>query len=158
PHFRYHARAGDPLCASLLDRLEANLGTVARMLGLDPAKVSVDYYKYRDDDDSRTNGPCPNDWDACTGGTAIHTGVQAFQHELIHAYVAHLGQPNNVFQEGLAELFNCDGLAGPSPPGVSWQEVAMVAHQPPSAESGPISRTAYYAAATFLVRRLIDRF
>ena len=47
-HFRYHARHGDVLCDDLLAQLEHNLTVVSRVLGFDPAAVSIDYYKYRD--------------------------------------------------------------------------------------------------------------
>ena len=72
PHFRYHARSGDVLCDDLLTQLEDNLTAVARLLDFDPAAVSIDYYKYRDPADLRANGPCPEGWGACAGGSTIH--------------------------------------------------------------------------------------
>jgi hypothetical protein len=160
-HFRYHARSGQALCPDLMERLEANLAAVAGVLGIDPDRVQVEYYKYLDAEDVRVNGPCPNGLRACAGGATIHTSdLQAHQHELVHAYVAHVGRPSNVYQEGLAEMFNCDAMAGPDPPVVSWRDVADVAGREAGAEPAPgeISATAYYSASMFLVRRTIDRF
>jgi len=144
-----------------MERLEANLAAVAGVLSIDPDQVHVEYYKYRDTEDVSANGPCPNGLRSCADGATIHTGaLQAFQHELIHAYVAHVGTPSNVYQEGLAEMFNCSAMAGPDPPLVSWRDVADVAGRPAGAEPQPgeIGTTAYYSASTFLVRRTIDRF
>jgi hypothetical protein len=158
-HFTYHARAGEALCPDLMERLEANLAAVASMLGINTDRVHVDYYKYRDIEDLHANGSCPRGWHSCANGPKIHTGVlQASQHELVHAYVGGLGTPSNVYQEGLAEIFDCSAMAGPSPPTVSWQDVADVASRPASPTPQGIGTTAYYSAATFLVRRTIDRF
>ena len=142
-----------------MDELEANLAEVARFLRFNPAGVAVEYYKYRDTDDVRANGPCPNGWHSCTNQSMIHTGAQqAMQHELLHAYAASVGYPSNVYQEGLAEMFNCTAMAGPDPPGVSWQDVAAVASGSEQPEHGGIGTNAYYVAATFFVRHLVDRF
>jgi hypothetical protein len=158
-HFTYHARTGEALCPDLMDRLEANLAAVAGVLGIDIEHVHVDYYKYRDVDDIDANGSCPKGWRSCANGSTIHTGaLQAFQHELVHAYVARLGTPSNVYQEGLAEMFDCRAMAGPDAPTVSWQDLADVASRPPTPNPQGIGPTAYYSAATFLVRRTIDRF
>jgi hypothetical protein len=156
PHFRYHARNGDVLCDDLLTRLEDNLAAVSQLLGFDPDAVSIDYYKYRDAADLRANGPCPGGWSACARGSTLHSSIQAHQHELIHGYVSHVGAPSNVYQEGLAEIFNCTAQAGPSPPGVSATAVATRAGA--GADTDSIGDTDYYSAATFFVRYLIDQF
>lgn len=147
PHFRYHLRQGDEsVCSGILDTLEAHFAALTSYLGIEPGEVGmIDYYKFRDEDDLFANGDCRTaEGVACHvhgGGIRSHRKVD--QHELIHAYTAHLGHPEPLLAEGLAQVLSC-----------SHVNIGVSAHDWRSAIED--DEDVYNAGAWFVNRLLVE--
>jgi len=155
-HFAYHSRPGDPLCAGTLAAAEAHLTSTLGYLRLDwPAGKKIDYYRYRDFEDITASSPCAQAHERCAdasgGQGVVYTFLSLDQHELVHAYLAHVGFPNVIYAEGIADLFRCDSAAH-----------ARVSVQPSSWRRDLFSTKdgvwQSYPQASVLVRYLVERF
>ena len=115
-HFVYQARRGDTsVDAQVVDWLEAN----AKAIGVDylgaelDARDPIHYFKYPSQDDFDRDAPCPDAALACTlafsdGHVEVHSPLPVDGHELVHAYMASIGQPPLFLEEGIASAVTCD--------------------------------------------------
>jgi hypothetical protein len=153
-HFRYAARADDPIaCAGALATLEEHWAFWHERLGLpDPGAPAVQYLKFRDSHDLR-NGDCPGWAAACTTGTSVRTTDLFDKHELIHAYLAEtMAPPVPLFAEGAAVAFSCDaGDYGTGGTPLDWRQVL----DPPDDSTDWLS---LYPLSGQLVSYLYSRF
>jgi hypothetical protein len=115
-HFRYHARADTVLDPTIMDRFEAHRAEFDATYGVESG--IVDYYRYRDYADLVANSGCPV---PCTNGRTVLTFAPLHEHELVHAFMADLGEPALVVAEGIAQYAACidPNLAPPVDP-AAW--------------------------------------
>jgi hypothetical protein len=152
PHFAYAARTQDStVCGGVVDRLEEHFALVNAYLGVDWPDRVIPYYKYMDEDDLDSHSTCPRDGTACTNRGVVHSALVLDGHELIHAYMDHIGRPPSMFQEGLAEALSPRGNLFPAP-SQTWREVLAA-----SATNGVPARVAYTGGA-WLVSYLLRTF
>jgi len=154
-HFRYHARMRDPPpCPEVLSGLEAHYAEMRAFLGF-PEQV-IDYYLYRDENDMAQTSPCVA-LAACASGGTVHTTQEIHRHELIHAYLAVLGRPPALIEEGIATVISCGGFEGASgAPTTPWRDLFQVNVTHRKDELGPV--TEVYVAGSRLTRWIIDSF
>jgi len=125
-HFRYHTRSTNTeTCPDILALLEQHGDVIHQALGLswDPGEV-IDYYDFDDAMDFAAHAGCEGFADGCTVGASVRSFVPFHDHELIHAYLAKVGQPPPFLQEGVAVALSCElyRLAPHAPPTVAWRE------------------------------------
>lgn len=156
-HVVYFARSGAELCPGTLETLQAHFAYVQRVLGFPwPAGRTIAYHRYADADDLNRRSPCARrHLLACAtvdadGAPAVHTPQPVHRHELVHAYLAHVGRPHAIYVEGLAELFRCDALAPSRPRDPDWRSALF--------RSSATASFGSYLEAAWLLRYLIDRF
>lgn len=152
PHFVYHTRASDPsACAGVLAQLERHFDSVQDALELPwPDGRVIDYYKLVDRADYGANSRCPPTFSACTRGQTVRTWTPFHQHELIHAYLGHLGDPPPLLTEGVAQALSC-GPRVHLAPSVGW-EAAVTART----QEGAFDETSLpYTAGPWFVAQLI---
>jgi hypothetical protein len=155
-HFDYRTRPDDPFCPAVLESAEAHLhSTLAYLMLAWPPGRKVDYYRYRDQQDVSASNPCGGGHAACaeanSGRATLHTWRALDRHELVHAYLAHVGFPHAVYAEGIAELFRCDSVPDTLPaPSPDWQAELL--------RAVPGHSLASYRPASIFVRFLLDRF
>jgi hypothetical protein len=115
-HFRYHARADTVLDPSIMDRLEAHRIEFDATYGVESGLV--DYYRFRDAADLAANSGCSV---PCTDGRSVMAFAPLHEHELVHAFMADIGQPASVIAEGIAQYAACiqPNLAQPVDP-TAW--------------------------------------
>ncbi|HTA21121.1 MAG TPA: hypothetical protein VK989_17640 [Polyangia bacterium] len=115
-HFRYHARADAVLDPTIMDRLETHRTEFDATYGVEPG--IVDYYRFRDFADLAANSGCPV---PCTGGRSVMAVAPLHEHELVHAFMADIGEPARVVAEGVAQYAACiqPNLAFPVDP-AAW--------------------------------------
>jgi hypothetical protein len=101
-HFRYHARADTVLDPTIMDRLEAHRTEFDATYDVEGG--IVDYYRYRDYADLVASSGCAV---PCTDGRSVLAFVPLHEHELVHAFMADVGQPALVLEEGLAQYAAC---------------------------------------------------
>jgi hypothetical protein len=120
-HFRYHARAETVLDPTIMDRLETHRAEFDTWFGVESGLV--DYYLFRDDHDFLANAPCPGH--SCTSGSSVFTTAPVHEHELVHGFLADVGQPAEILGEGIAQHAACiqTHIATQIPP-ASWPQVA----------------------------------
>ncbi|HEX4405069.1 MAG TPA: hypothetical protein VH560_09595 [Polyangia bacterium] len=113
-HFRYHARADTLLDPTIMDRLEAHRTEFDETYGVESG--IVDYYRFRDYADLVANSGCPL---PCTSGRSVMAFAPLHEHELVHAFMADVGEPAVVVAEGIAQYAACiqPNLALPVDPG-----------------------------------------
>jgi hypothetical protein len=108
--FEYHQRVDEPLCPTLLSRLDEHAVQIGGKLGLvpDPARPFL-YYRFRDDQDLKSSGACGLDVPGCAPGDAVFSSEAFDVHELAHAYVdrAWRGQSIGLVDEGEAVALSC---------------------------------------------------
>lgn len=147
-HFRYHARKDDVgACPAVGPLLEQHLQLISAALPtLDVSGVVVDYHKFSTLADFEANSRCAGT--ACAPGAAVETTSTFDTHELVHAYVARLGEPPWLLVEGLAVALGCQRY--PKPPG-RW-----VDHF--NADPNGPRKLDLYAAGGWLVGHLLREF
>jgi len=109
-HFHYFSRSDDSeRCPGISTDMERQRSLAFDYFGELQAGETIDYYKFRDFDDLRQNGPCPNGSGnvQCQHGHGIWATELMQQHELIHAYLAPRGRTAGFLNEGLAEALSC---------------------------------------------------
>ncbi|HJX63174.1 MAG TPA: hypothetical protein VJ860_04400 [Polyangia bacterium] len=115
-HFVYQARAGAPFCPASVAAIEDHFAASQAQLGFAwPTGRRITYYLYRDQTDFAKNAPCPGTV-GCTrvdSRPEIHALLPVDRHELVHAYLAHIGFPHPIYAEGIAGLLYCDSAAEP---------------------------------------------
>jgi hypothetical protein len=126
-HFRYYVRSDDSsLCPGITQDLERHRALVFGFLagGL-PEGDPIEYYKFRNTDDLRAEGPCRQSDGVvtqCQRDRRVWSSELFHQHELIHAYTAPRGRTARFLDEGLAESLTC-GLDARSPAGIQLDEL-----------------------------------
>jgi hypothetical protein len=115
-HFRYHARADTILDPTIMDRLETHRTEFDATYGVESG--IVDYYRFRDAADLAANSGCPV---PCTNGRSVMAFVPLHEHELVHAFMADVGEPALIVIEGIAQYAACiqPNLAQPVDP-AAW--------------------------------------
>jgi len=155
-HFEYATRIESQICDGTLSSLENHFAALQAQLGFSwPAGRRVRYYRYTDGADYRENAPCLDLQQACTQVVTgqppvVHTTAPVQRHELIHAYLAHIGRPSRIYIEGVAEAFGCSSTEETRQPGPTWREALF----PEDLET---SARWYFDAGRF-VRFLLDKF
>jgi hypothetical protein len=128
PHFRYASRAGDPdVCSGVVDQLEAHLQAVNGYLGLTWQGGVINYYKFRDNNDLSRNAGCGDFAAGCAfGALDVRSTAALHDHELIHAYMSHLGRPPALFEEGIAEALAPDRWTFAADTEWNWRDILAI--------------------------------
>jgi len=147
-HFTYHTRTGDAaVCEGILADLERHFGVLQNRLGFPwESGRRIDYYHFLDASDFDANAHCDPGAAGCLVDGGIRTADRFDEHELIHAYLADIGRPTPLIEEGTAVSFAC-GIGPTAPPRLSWRR----AMEDPSSLD-------LYAAGGWLVGHLVDRY
>jgi hypothetical protein len=121
-HFIYESRANDDsVCPSILDTLERHRAAVTAFLGIPGPATPIRYLKFRNRFDLVRSGHCSPESAACFfANVGIETHQRFEKHELIHAYLAPLGDSHKLLEEGVAEAFSC-GVDLPISEHVGWK-------------------------------------
>ena len=151
PHFAYHARVEDAaICGDLLATLERHFYHLQSLLGFEwPPGRTINYYKFVDVSDFVENSPCPKASGGCTDGNGVYTYDAFEQHELVHAYLWHLGSPLTVVKEGAAVALACNQSIAESPT-LSLADSVQVQQ--------PLDDPRVYDTGGRLVRYLLDQY
>ena len=130
PGFTYVSQEQDrAVCEAVLGTLTHHRNSIVSFLGLNDAHVGqVRYQKFLHRQDLAARGHCSPHSSACFFRQFGIESYQPFeQHELIHAYLAHLGDSHKLLEEGVAEALTCDAtLVSRSdvPVELAWSRVA----------------------------------
>jgi hypothetical protein len=161
-YFEYHNRVDEPLCPTLLDRLDQHAQVIGGKIGLVPdASRKFRYYKFRDEADFAENADCPFE-DGCVVNDDVYSAKYFHNHELAHQYVfrAWGGRSVGLLNEGEAVALSCDPLVHVQPDerprdvlsrssaSLEWREFLNLYGD---------SRTGY-AAAGFFVTYLVEHY
>jgi hypothetical protein len=110
--FEYHDQAYEPLCPTLLARLDLHAQTIGSKVGLAlDAHHPYRYFKFRDAAAFAANsGGCPPDNGACALGDAIYSSTYFHAHEQAHDYAfrAWGGWSDGLINEGQAVAMSCN--------------------------------------------------
>lgn len=110
--FEYHVRDPEPLCPTLLDRVDEHARTIGDKIGFSLNEDQpLRYYKFRDEADYDANaGRCSPGLAACAVGDAVYSSKSFHAHELVHAYLfrAWGGGSTGLLNEGEAVALSCD--------------------------------------------------
>jgi hypothetical protein len=146
-HFVYRARPDDEMaCASILEPLEAHAALLSEFYDDFSLLYPVEYFKYRDEADLKSESPCYPEMAACAYGLTIHSVENLHEHELIHAYESWGGAPP-LLSEGLAVALSCDSRWAPFSDQPDWRDLLD--------PSSVLSTDGYLSAGAF-VTRLIE--
>jgi hypothetical protein len=157
-HFRYHAHADDPwVCDGTLDELERDFAAITAELGIAwPGGDRVDYFKFRSSAELTATGVCQAAGVACTADGAVFAPELLNEHELVHAYLARVGQPPTFVEEGIAVVLSC--RPGQFSADVLAAAAAVTGPALAAWSRDPAAVLPLYAAAATLVRDLLARF
>lgn len=111
-HFVVHARSDDKSwCQGVLGTLEHHFAVMQDTLGFAwPEGARVQYHKFENQLQLRAAGVCSRNNDACFfADKGVYTTAPLELHELLHAYLAPLGNSHPVLEEGIAEALSCVG-------------------------------------------------
>ena len=107
-HFRYYYRKGDEPCDAVLHRLDRHLELTSEFLGIQVAREKkIEYYKFTDSSDIEKNACRRAATNTCTDGTKVFSTQWVDYRELVHSYTSLLGNPPNIFKDGIAEVLAC---------------------------------------------------
>ncbi|MEO8211808.1 MAG: hypothetical protein ABI560_01380 [Myxococcales bacterium] len=153
PHFRLFVHNGATPAANALLQLEEHYRDTKAYLGF--PEVVIDYHLFltREDATEQCWGGAI-ERRACASGNRVYTTFGTDEHELIHAYMAGVGSPPPLIQEGIATGLTC-GSPGSLGGGelLSWQDTVTQ-----TAISG-IPYQPGFALFNYLVRRYgIEKF
>lgn len=150
-HFSYYTRPNDTeVCAGITSDLERQRALVLGYLKGIESGARIEYYKFRDDDDLRANGPCDHSdgyATQCQRDHRIWTSAVMHQHELIHAYMAPRGRTARFLEEGIAETLTC-GLGNHPVAAITFDQLASWAN-----DADPV---ALQDEASLLVAHLLE--
>lgn len=153
-HFAYYAAHGDPdVCTESVQAAEEHYTALQALLGFPDPHAPIKYFKFRNwSEYSRASG-CAAYHSSCGRSGAVWTTTLVDGHNLTHAYLSRVGEPPDLFAEGLATLVSCsyapwsaderDGLRS-----ITWRSLA--AWSIPS----PLD----YAAAAQFARHLVETY
>lgn len=143
-HVNYFSReTDDSVCPDILMLLEEHGQTIADALGIERQVIS--YYKFDGLSDFDDNAQCRDGAGGCAPGAAVETAVSFHKHELVHAYLAHLGSPPWLLVEGAAVALACQRYPRPTE---TWQQALATEHGSPR----------LYGAGGWLVGHLLRSF
>jgi hypothetical protein len=106
-HFRVVVYPGAKVPASPLELLEAHYRDSRAYLSFSEAKI--EYHLLPSEEAARnlcTPGPAGTPV-ACAKGSSVYSVNLPDEHELIHVYLASLGSPPSIIQEGVAQGISC---------------------------------------------------
>jgi hypothetical protein len=152
-HFIYESRPNDAaVCEGILTTLERHRAAVTGFLGISGPPTRTRYMKFRGLADLRYAGHCSTDSAACFfAGVGIETQERFERHELIHAYLAYLGDSHKLLEEGVAEALSC-GVKLPLFEELDWQRAfSQAAWQ----ASTVVERRHLYQAGSWFVAYLL---
>ncbi|WP_437586050.1 hypothetical protein [Sorangium sp. So ce1000] len=117
-------REGDThACSDVHSALERHLQVMTAELGIDwPEDAVIDYYKFRDVQDSRAHSGCGGSIASCYSDDGLRSSFAMDPHELIHAYtMSQWGDSASLLREGIAVALSCRpwGRVGQ---GMAWQD------------------------------------
>lgn len=150
-HFRYSSRADDmDVCEGVVEHMERHFEALHDYLGFDwPSDARVDYFKFRDAADARTNSSCSALNASCfIAGVGVQSAKPFERHELIHAYVAAIGDRHRLLEEGLADALSCGHELRKKPEAMPVQEAFAPAGWKQNSRAG--FRALYDSAAWFV--------
>lgn len=111
-HFQYYAEAGT-VCDGLEQRLEQHHDVLTRALGIDRGDEPPVRFFWSPDGAPSTldelgggHALCQTEAAACAVGRDVFSPRRVYDHELVHAFLSHLGHPPALFTEGLAVLYD----------------------------------------------------
>lgn len=156
PGLVYVSDPRDTVCEGVVETLISHRRAIVNTLRLDDEAVGqVRYHKFLDYPDLRKRGNCSPHSSACF---FREVGIQSFQpfeqHELVHAYLAHLGDSHKLIEEGVAEALAC-GAVTPARPNVSV-ELAWSAAAWASTDVAELRRL--YQAGAWFVAYLLKHY
>lgn len=147
-HFDYRTQASEELaCAGMLDVLERHYAVITAYLGTTSPSDKITYLKFEDANDARLNDVCERG--ACAWGTAVWSPRPLHLHELVHTYLANVGTPPAIFQEGVAVALACDQVDD-AMPGMNWEQAVL--------SNDPLAEPAIYPVGSRFVSHLLRRF
>jgi hypothetical protein len=147
-HFEYRTQASEDLaCTGMMDLLEKHYSVITAYLGTTSPSDRITYLKFEDVTDMRLNDLCMRG--ACAPGAAVWSYQPVHQHELVHAYLANVGTPPAIFQEGVAVALACDQVDDEMP-SLSWDQAVR--------SNDPLNEHAIYTVGSRLVSHLLRRF
>lgn len=151
-HFRYHTRDADSsVCQDVLAPLEEHFSALQSFIRFPwPDSEKIDYYKFTNSKDAAENSDCDDEEAACTDHTAVEASTAFQTHELIHAYLSHVGFPPWLLLEGAAVALSCHLAMYPRPV-IGWRDAFGVDR------SGSNSADLYGAGA-WLVGHLVTNY
>lgn len=148
-HFRYASRSTDDgVCPDVLDELERHHAALSDYFGLELAP-RIAYFKFTDAADLAEHGTCSSHNRACyEQGVGVQSTDALNLHELVHAYLAPLGERHALLEEGLAEALSCGAQPVSKPDALEPQ----LAFEPRTWTVGTAQsfRAAYSAARWFV--------
>lgn len=146
-----HPPADDPTwCRGLLATLEHHFDVMQSTLGFDwPVGKSLAYHGFSDQRALRAGSPCTGANDACFfADRGVFTTKPLDLHELVHAYLAPLGDSHVVLEEGLAEALSCAGQPQHPAPELALTDAFELSAW--AAAQRPERRELYSASAWFV--------
>jgi hypothetical protein len=154
-HFRYYAADDVWICPQLGTWLEHHYASLGAYLGAAlPPEGKIDYYRLDRGAAASRCGRGDASASACFDSEkiAVYSAEIAHAHELVHAYAMWLGDPPNLFQEGLAVMLGEDGTGAIDPAAPIESALTNEAF-----EAYPGGSGAMYLPAAGFVRFLVDR-
>ncbi|MFY0532316.1 hypothetical protein [Nannocystis pusilla] len=133
------------LCGGNVAFMEARLAEIEELLGIE-ARGKIRYNWVED-----ISGFCPDSASACADGTTIYGPWSLFEHELVHAVAASMGQAKPFLAEGLAVAFSAPMLAPGSMMPSDWLDFDPL-------ETQGVDDAYSYATAGHFVRFLYEEF
>lgn len=124
-HFVVHSARDDASwCEGVLGTLERHFETLQSALGFPwPDGARVEYHKFEDQKALRAARVCSGNNDACFfADKGVFTTEPLEMHELVHAYLAPLGDSHPVLEEGIAEALSCAAQSSSKAPEVTPTE------------------------------------
>jgi hypothetical protein len=152
-HFIYESRPNDPaVCEGILTTLERHRAAITSFLGIPGPPTRIRYSKFRGLADLRYAGHCSVNSAACFfASLGIETQERFERHELIHAYLAYLGDSHKLLEEGVAEALSC-GVKLPMFEDMDWQRAFS---QQVWQASSVVERRHLYQAGSWFVGHLL---
>lgn len=151
---KYHHWPDEPPCRDALDHLDAMIDFIAGHFAIRPGPI--DYYKYRPEERALVSAFCQHGASACAEGKVAYTRAWSHDHEVVHTVLDQIGNPPQLFVEGIAVIMGCgtSGYAGmPVDPATPLER--LVSSDAWDTDY-PLNGGANYAAAGSFTRWLLD--